>query len=263
MLVGILLFSLSLFALSSILNQDFDKLTKRIIHFIGTEISFVLFVMLFSGYTSGATVSFGSVMLAVGVVAVVYFLVLLIKLLFKYPLKHLKNKCGTVIYRYVSPIFVIFTATVIITAIVSLFMSTNVEINWFKRDVEDAYKTFQEGFETLTAPIAHTLQNLLRYLGSAAVFMLGLSVFKLRIPKVAKGILNLLICSAGFFLIWFIQMPYFYELEGMILASIVTFYGVYAVSFVAACIVIYVRNRKSEEKDEYIPQFTGRRSKKG
>lgn len=258
MLIGIFLFSLSIFALNYFLKSDFSKPTKRIIHFVGTELAFAIFVMLFSDYISGATVTFGLVMVAMVVVAIVYFFSLATKFVLTVPLRLIKRKLGKFIYDYVGPTLAIFTLTVFVTAFVSLFAATNVEI-----PLPDQWNpNLIESFETLTAPIAHTLQNFLRYLGSAAMLVLSLSVFKTNLQKVAKGILNLIICSAAFFGLWYVQMPYFYELEGMRIASIVIFYSVYLAVFITACVVAFIIKRKKEKKDEYISQFSGKRGKK-
>jgi hypothetical protein len=258
MLVGIFLFSMSIFVLIYFLRQDFGRATKRVIHFVGTELSFAIFVLLFSDYVSGETFTFGLAMVAMVVVAILYFLTLAIKFVLSVPIRLVKNNFGKFIYSYIGPIFVIFTLTVFVTAFVSLFGVTNVEI----RLPDQWNPNLIESYETLVTPIAHTLQNFLRYLGSAVMLVLSVSVFKMPISKVAKGLLNLLICSAAFFGIWYVQMPYFYERAETRIASIIIFYSVYLAVFIIACVVAFVIKRQKEKKEGYVSQFSGRRGKK-
>lgn len=258
MLIGIFLFSMSIFALNYFFREGYSKPTKRIIHFIGTELSFALFVLLFSDYVSGETVTFGLAMVAMAVVAVVYFITLAVKFILTVPIRVIKNKLGKLIYAYVGPIFSIYTLTVFVTAFISLFAFTNIEI-----PLPDQWNpNLIESYETLVSPIAHTLQNFLRYLGTSAFLVLSLAVFKVKLPNVAKGLLNLLICSSAFFVLWYIQMPYFYELEGMRIASIVVFYSIYLAVFIIACIIAFIIRRQKEKKEEYVSQFSGKRGKK-
>lgn len=261
MLIGILLFAFSIFALSYISRLDYGKLTKRLLHFAGTEIAFFLFVILFSGYISGQTVSFGTVMVAFVIVAIFYFLILGIKTLLSRPIRFIKKHLGGIIGRYIAPVFVIFAITVIVTAFLGLFLKTNVVIHETREWDPNEAKTLYETFETVITPISHTLQNFLRYLGSAAVFMAGIAVFKTKLNTVAKWVLNFLICSCGFVLLWFIQMPFFHELDNMRLYSVIAYLAAYTVALVAVCVIKYIITRKKEKNGEYISQFSGRRGK--
>ncbi len=262
MLIGLFLFCISMCVLTYILKDGYSKSMRRLVHYFGSVIAFFIFVLGISGYISNPETNFAMVMVAVLLMSVLYFLALLFRVILTRPVTALKNKFGGVIYRYIAPAVAIFAISILVTALLGHIFKVEVEINYKKNfDVENP-RIGIETWETLITPLAHTLQNLFRYLGSAALFMLGLAVYDTKINKVAKGLLNFLICTLGFILLWVVQMPFFHELDNALLISIVVFLAVYIVAFTSASIVSLIIKRKREEKEEYEQQFSVKRSKK-
>jgi hypothetical protein len=94
------------------------------------------------------------------------------------------------------------------------------------------------------------------------VLVAAVAVMFTKLPKVAKGLLNFVICSGGFIVLWFIQLDFFHELDNMRLISIVAFLISYVVIFTAACIIATVIRRRSEKNEDYVSQFSAKIKKR-
>lgn len=262
MLIGLFLFCIAFFALSYIFRMGFDRLSARLLHFFGTFLAFFLFFLVFSGYITDTASTFGTIMLSLTLVAIVYFICLGFKMLLKRPIAFLTGKAGCIIKRYIAPAIAIFAFSVIICAILAMFLKVNVKINEVEDWDPDAARSKYESYETIITPLAPTLQNYLRYLGSAGIIILGLAVFATKLPKVAKGTLNFLICTCGFVCLWFIQLDFFHELDNMRLISVIVYLSAYLVIFITAAIILFIIKRKRESSKDYDGQFTVKKRKK-
>ncbi len=261
MLIGIFLFCLALFALSYIKDLEFSKLTTRLLHFVATMFAFFLFVLAISGYIADSQSTVGTIMIALVLAGMLYFICLGIKLLLRRPIAFLSKKYKTLITRLIAPATVIFAFSVIFTSILSFCLKVQVKINEQKSWDTSADRTLYEEFETIITPLAPTLQNYLRYLGTAFVIVLSIWIFALALPRVAKGFLNFAVCTAGFFLLWFIQLDFFHELDKMRLYSIIFYLALYAVVFTAAAVTAFILKRKREKTEDYEAQFSPKRKK--
>ena len=261
--LGVFLFCASIFVIGCLTKEGYSKIIARIIHFIGTEIAFFFFILVLSGMVSETQSSFLLIVIIMLLVAILYFVLLGLKTLLSKPLKAIGKKLSGVYFKYVGPAFVIFTAAVFVSVICCMVAEPVVKINIEERVFEGTSNSnFYDKWETLVTPLAFTLQNLLRYLFSAAVLMCSVAVFKTKINPAAKWIFNFLICTSGFFVIWYAQMPFFFEVDSAKLTSIIVYFAAYVVCAVIAAICMNVLRRKKDEKDEYISQFSGRRGRK-
>ena len=265
MLFGLLLFSLSYYALKLLYCLDYGKAFVTLLHFACTLLSFFVFVLALSGFVSAA--GFGPSMLILLLVAIVYIAALGVARLMRKPLSKIpENALMCTARKYIPPVFTIFTATVIIITLFALItgalfdfkaiIKINETIDWPDERIR------YDVYETVITPIAPTIQNYLRYLGSAFVFMCGYSVLFTRLNKVAKVVLNFVILGTGFILLWLIQLDFFREINQNMLIASVGFIAVYLISFITVSIVRFIRARRSEENEEYESQFLlGGRSK--
>lgn len=265
MLFGLLLFSLSYYALKLLYRLDYGKTFITLLHFACTLLSFFVFVLALSGFVSAA--GFGPSMLILLLVAIAYLAALGVKRLIQKPLSKIpENPLTNTARKYLPPVFTVFTVTVFVITLFAMItgelfdfkaiIKINERIDWPDERIR------YDVYETVITPIAPTIQNYLRYLGSAFVFMCGYAVLFTKLNKVAKVILNFVIMSAGFILLWLIQLDFFREINKNMLIAWVCFIAVYLLSFITVSVVRIVLARRSEETDEYESQFLpGGRSK--
>jgi len=264
-LVGFAFFSVALSALSLVHKLSYSKPVKRLIHFSGAMFSFFIFVLLLSGAVSD--IDFARSMGAMLAVTVLYFVLLGIKNLLKIFLKRFsfnpQSRIRDFCVKYVLPVFVIFTAAVIIGALLAMFIKVNVVINLNGPNYPDDDRIGITTYETIINPIAPTFQNYLRYLGSALLFTLSLSVLFTKLNKFIKIAINFVINAAALSLLWLIQLDIFKELDNVALYTVVGFLAIYLVSLITVSIVLFIRARKREDDGEYGNQFmSGRKLKK-
>lgn len=260
MLVGIFLFCLSVFALSYLRRIELDRISTRLLHFFGTILAFFIFILTFSGYISYDSTSFGSIALSLMLVAVIYFICVGAKAFFSFIFSKAKiisrhsdtHAFTAMIKRYIAPTIAIFAVSVIVCAVLAFFLPVNIKINEIKEWDPDAQRTLYESYETIITPLAPTLQNYLRYLGSAAVLVVGFSFFSIKLPAAARWALNFLVYLGGFTSIWLIQLDMFKELENIALYSVIAFLAMYLLFMIFR--LIYSDIHKDD--GEYEAQFS-------
>ena len=260
-LFGFCLFSLAFSALSLIHKLSYSKTLKRLLHFAGTVLSFYVFILLMSGTVGD--LGFGSAMGVIIAVALVYFILLGIKTLIKRFVPNPKNRFTDFLAKYLLPAFVIFAAAVMLCSILALYFKVYTVINKIGPNYPTDDRIAVVTYETIITPIAPTMQNYLRYLGSAAVFMLGISVLKTKLKPYVKIPLNFIINGCGLVLLWLIQLDIFRELDNVMLYTVIGYVALYIVALITAGVIVFIRKRRKEDEGEYENQFMpGRKSRK-
>ena len=261
-LIGIFLFSVSVAALGLLDRYGYGKLFTRMLHFGGTIFALFFFVLVIGGSVSN--IGFGSSMLVVILASVLYFVLLGLKTLFKKLIKPEKLPFRSYVYKYAMLTFAVFTATVFVCMLLAKLNFFNVQINLPSTVIEsDDGRSKTTIYDTLITPLAPTLQNYLRYLASAAVFSVALSVLYTKLHAVLKAVINFVITACGFVLLWLIQMEFFKELDNTMLYAIISFVSIYVAVLVTVSIITFVKRRKAEDEEEYENQFLpGKKSKK-
>ncbi len=261
MLIGIFLFCLSVFAMFYVYRLGFDKISARLLHFFGTLLSFFICVLTFSGYISYAETSFGSIVLSLALVSILYFVCVGIKKLFT-PLisKTKSNSSGTfstAVRRYIAPSITFFAFSVLLCAILAYFLPVNVKVNLDTSWDPDAQRTIYESYDTIITPLAPTLQNYLRYLGSALFLIIGFSFLTSKLPAIARWSLNFLTYFGGFTAMWLIQLDMFKELESSLLYAVIAFIAVYLLF----AIFMFIRSDFKKDEGDYDAQFSAHKHK--
>ena len=262
LLIGLFLFCLALFTISYVHKMEFSKLSARLLHFGGTLLAFFLFFLSLSGYIADAASSFSTVMLSLTLVGILYFICLAIKTALSRPIRFISRRFGTVISRYIAPVIAICAFLILICAILGLVLKTNMAVDITTKFDPNNDKIRYETTTTVITPLAPTLNNYLRYLGTGAVIVAAIALMFTKLSKAAKGLLNFAVCSAGFFLIWFIQMDFFYELDNMLLYSIIAYLSAYIVIFTASCVIAHMLRRTREGNEDYQSQFSVKTKKR-
>lgn len=250
-LLGILLFSLSVMTLGLLDRLNMSRAFTELMKYLGTLVAFFMFVLVLSGVAAsegGLAMS----LIACLFMSILYFAARGVVLL----LKKIKNQRLWVASSYFSKICTVFTVIVFAVSFFALVSGFNVIVK-LKED-----KTFvnddvlQTVFVTVMTPLAPTVQNYLRYLASAAVLAVSVSVLYTNLGKVVKILLNFLILACGFVFIWIFGVDYFRLVSTNAMTACIVFISVYAVALVAVCVIKYVRERKSEDGEEYESQFS-------
>lgn len=253
-LLGLFLFAMSVTALNFVFKLDMSPIYKNLLHFGGTLLSFFIFVLSLSGFISdsGFTMALGSCLF----VAVIYFFVRGIMLLIRKLTKGFKNTSfAKSVSRYIPAVFGVFTLIVFAVSFFALITQLDVIIR-VKEDPTFIYDDVRQNiFVTVVTPIAPTLQNYLRYLASAAVFILAYSMLFIKANKVLKMILNFGVLTAGYLFIWIIGFDYFRLVSQNALPAIIVYLSVYLVIFIAVCVYKYYQKRTSEQTETYETQF--------
>lgn len=252
-LIGFVFFTFSLAFLGLLKNLDISAVMYRLLHFTGAIFSFFLFVLVLSGIFG--EVGLGTSMGAILVFAIIYFLCLGIKTLLT-RLVHIKeNKFTAYIKKYAPPMFVIFTATVVLAMALAMLFKVNVMINKVGPEYPYDDRIAITTWETVITPLAPTFQNYLRYFGSAAAFMLAFSLLYSKFGIGIRILINFLINAASFSLLWLVQLDFFTELDNALLYAIVGFIAVYGVAAIASLIIRSKLKVTKEITESYDNQF--------
>ncbi len=253
-LLGLFLFSLSVFSLGLIFKLEMNKIYLNLLHYIGTVFSFFVFVLAMTGYISDNGLPKAFVMCLA--VSVLYFIVRGISALLKKLFVSRKNSpVWAKMSGFSGAVFAGFTVIVFVVSLfalitqLSVIANLNIEKNFIYDDV------LQETSLGLATPLAPTVWNYLRYLASSAVFMVAYAVLFTKLNKVAKVLLNFALLSAGFIAIWILGLEYFRVASHNALPAVIVFLITYATVFTATCIYRYVKTRNAEETGEYKRQF--------
>ncbi len=261
-LLGLLLFSLSVMSLRYVYNLKISRILARLIHYIGTILSFLIFVIALSGVASSTEVPI--VLFALFAVSLIYFLLLGLSVLFKKLMSGKKiSKKIIKIRDFTYFTLACFTAVVFCVSIFALITKIKaiVTVTQEKNFVTD--KAFYETVVTAVTPLAPTVQNYLRYLATAAVFAFSYAVLFTCFKRPVKVIFNFLILTAGYVVIWILGLDYFRLIKSNILPAVIIYLSVYLVALITVCIVLYVKRQMSEEKEDYESQFSvGKKTKK-
>ena len=254
-LLGLFLFGASVISMKLIFKLNISRIYARLIHYVGTVISFLIFVIALSGVASSTALPMTVV--AVFAVSVLYFIILGISMLIKKATAGLSENPRvkkTVDFIYFT--LAGFTAIVFAVSLFALISQLSVIVRVSEEKIFVTDKAFNEVFVTVVTPLAPTLQNYLRYLATAAVFAIGYFVLFTKLNKVLKAVLNFVILTAGYMGIWIIGFDYFRLVKSNALPAVIIYLSVYLATLLTVCIVLYVRKRKSEETEEYESQFS-------
>ena len=250
-LLGILLFSLSVMVLGLLEKNGASRVFATLVHYLGSVVSFFIFVLVISGFAStveGLAVS----LIACLMFTVVYFAVRGIGVL----IRKIKNERFGVASQWFSKVCFFFTVTVFALSFFALVSGFNVIVKFKEDQIFLTDDVVQNVFVTVMTPLAPTIQNYLRYLGSAAVFALSMLVLRTKLGNVTKALLNFVILVSGFVLIWIVGMDYFRLVSTNAMIAVMVFLSVYAVVLVTVCVIRYVKARRSEDGEEYETQFS-------
>lgn len=250
-LIGILLFSLSVMTLGLLDKLGASHTFATLMHYLGSVISFFIFVLVLSGFAStseGLAVS----LVACLMFTVIYFAIRGIGVL----VKKIKNERLWVASQWISKVCFFFTVTVFALSFFALISGFNVIVKFKENQIFLNDDVVQNVFVTVMTPLAPTIQNYLRYLGSAAVFALSMLVLRAKLGTVKKTLLNFLILVSGFVLIWIVGMDYFKLVSTNAMIAVIAFLAVYVVTLVTVCVLKYVKARRSENDEEYETQFS-------
>ena len=253
-LLGILLFSLSVMALGLLDKLGTSRAFITLMHYLGSLVSFFVFILALSGIAStleGLAVS----LVACLMFTAVYFAVRGIGAL----VRKIKNERFGVASQWLSRVCFFFTIIVFVLSLFALVSGLNVIVKLREDKTFITDDVMQKVFVTVMTPLAPTIQNYLRYLGSAAVFALSMLVLRTKLGCVTKTLLNFLILVSGFVLIWIVGMDYFRLVSTNAMIAVIVFLAVYAVTLVTVCILRYVKARRSENDEEYETQFSSGR----
>lgn len=250
-LLGILLFSLSVMSLGLLDKLGASRTFVTLMHYLGSVISFFIFILVLSGFAStpeGLAVS----LVACLIFTVIYFAVRGIGVL----VRKIKNERFGVASYWISKVCFFFTVTVFALSFFALISGFNVIVKLREDKTFPTDGVMQKVFVTVMTPLAPTIQNYLRYLGSAAVFALSMLVLRTRLGKVKRVVLNFIILIFGFVLIWIVGMDYFRLVSTNAMIAVIVFLAVYAVTLATVCVLKYVKARRNEDKEEYETQFS-------
>ncbi len=255
-LFGLFMFAVSIMALGLLFKLNLSRIYINMLHFGGVLVSFFIFVLSLSGYISDGGLPMALVSCLF--VSLIYFAIRGIIYLCRCAARGLgldTNKTFSLFMSYLPKIFAVFTLIVFALSFFALITQFNVIVK-LKEDKTFIYDdVLQTVFVTVVTPLAPTLQNYLRYLASAAVYIAAYAVLFTKLNKVLKVILNFLILAAGFFGIWIFGLDYFRLVSSNALPAIIIFLSVYAVSLISVCIYKYVKARKTEITADYSKQF--------
>ncbi len=254
-LLGLFLFGAAVVSLRLIFKTGISRIYARLIHYVGTVLAFLLFVVVLSGAATSTAVPLAVV--AVFAVSVIYFLVFGAELLLKRLFADKKESISANrIAKYVNMTLAGFTVIVFAVSLFALISQLNVIVRVQEEKTFVTDKAFEDVFVTVVTPLAPTLQNYLRYLASAAVFALGYFVLFTGINKVYRALINFAVLTAGYMGIWIIGFDYFRLVRSNAIPAIVIYLAVYTVVLITVCAVLYVRKRKNERNEEYQRQFS-------
>ena len=233
-------------------------------HFVLSAIAFFMLVLVFGGFLSDN--GFGPSMAIIVIFSLCYWIAIGLKALIKKLGSRFSSK--TVIRqikRFAPAAFALFTAVLFALTAFSIIggelfdlkvtMKTN-ENSWWPEDREEVTE-----YTTIITPLTPTVNNYLRYLGSALVIVLGIALLYLKFNTVFKVVLNFCVIAGGLSLIWLAQLKFF-TLGNILIISVVSFLAAYFVTLISASIVLFVRKRRREADEEYESQFSvGKKSK--
>ena len=260
-LLGLFLFALSIMALNLVFKLNVTHIYARLIHYVGTLISFLIFVMALSGTSSVTGVP--AVVVALLLVSVIYFLVLGICVIARRLFDKIEsNKKLCFVKKYASHVFAGFAVIVFAVSLFALISQFNVIVKLKEEKTFITDKKFEEVFVTVVTPLAPTIQNYLRYLASSAVFATGYAVLFTKLNNPIRVLINFLVLSAGYMGIWIIGFDYFRLVKSNALTAVIIYLSAYIVVLLAVCIVLYVKKRKSEKTEDYEAQFSVKRKSK-
>lgn len=257
-LVGILLYALTTLALTQIKRLGYGRLMTMLLHFAGSTVAFFVFVLVFGGYITDP--GFGPSMAVTVAYAFFYWVTL--------GLKHLAsrlcaNGCESFkaqLRRWVPLAFGVFTVILFVITAVTLIgelkVTTRFQSDTYWDPMDDSVQI--KVYSTIINPLAPTFNNYLRYLGTAAVLVLGIAMLFTKLNAVVKVLINFVIVSGGLILLWPLQLDYFRldVLKENLLMAVIIYLALYVAVLIATAVVLFIRKRRKEDTEEYEAQFT-------
>ena len=259
LLFGMFIFSAVVCVSGLIFRTDHSTLFKLFAHFVVTAVAFYLFILVLSGFVSDG--NFIVSLFAVIVYGVVYFVIYgLIKLISKVlPDGLRKKKQVAFIECQALNVFGVFAVILFTLSLYSIIMGELIDLKVIVRLNENKEwlddRVQKTTYTTVVTPLAPTLWNYLRYLGSSAFITGSLLVFRLKINKVLKILLNFTVLAGGFVLTWLISLEYFYAQSSVMIISVSVFAAAYIVLLVTVSAALFLMKRKKEKVQEYENQF--------
>ena len=119
-------------------------------------------------------------------------------------------------------------------------------------------------YVTIVNPLTPTVNNYLRYLGTAAVLVLGIALLFTKANAVLKVFMNFAVTTVGIILIWPLQLDYFKlpALSNNLITAATVYASLYLAVLVITAVTVFIRKRRSEETEEYESQFSVAKKKK-
>ncbi len=253
-LLGLFLFSLSVMGLGGLFKLQMSRLYLNLLHFLGTILSFFIFVLAMTGNISENGLP--KAMIFCLAVSLIYFIVRGISFLLKKLFSSHKN--SPVIVRSSRFFGAVFLGFVIIVFAVSLFalitqLDVIVTVKEDKTFIRD--DVLQNMYVTVVTPLAPTVQNYLRYLASSAVFVIAYAVLFTKLNKVLKILLNFVILTSGYLGIWIIGFDYFRLVSKNALPAIIIYLSVYLACLIGISVYRHFKARQNEKNEAYQRQF--------
>ena len=254
MLVGIFLFALTLMLAGEIFRLEYSPLVLRLSHLFTVLVSFFIFVLALPGYVSGAGAP--AAMVATLAVAALYFVFLGLKLALSKLLSRIPVGVRGAVRGFILPAVAVFTLIVFAVSFFNLISQVHVIVH---ENVEKVFlddDIYQTSYRRVATPLAPTIQNYLRYLLSAAVYMIGYKLLFLPLGRVTRVVFNFLVLTAGYLGIWVFGMDYFRMVPENALPAVVVYLSAYLVTLIAVSAVIIVKSRQRDETEDYESQFS-------
>ena len=252
-LFGFVLFSASVAALSYVKKLEVGTLIARLIHFTGSMLAFFIFILLLSGTVT--SVGFGTAMGVTLAAAIIYFILLGIKTLCKRFVRIPRNSFTEYLNKQLPRILVVFTVIVLVAMLLAMFVNVQLMLDKEGPNYPDDDRIAITTYRTVITPIAPTLQNYLRYLGTAAVLVLSLSVMSTPLNAALKILITFVSNAASLAVLFIVQLDFFRDLDNATFYAVIGYCAVYLISLITFATVRFIRKRSREEDEDYENQF--------
>jgi len=266
LLLGILLFAVSVKALSLLKLLGYGSLITLLMHFVGSAVAFFVFVLLFGGYITDA--GFGPAMACVVVFAIFYWIGIGLKSVFVRLTSLYPESFGRWVKRFVPVIFGVFVIILFSVTAIALIGGEYFDIKVTTKINSDSYwaddRVQITEYVTIVNPLTPTVNNYLRYLGTAAVLVLGIALLFTKANAVLKVFMNFAVTTVGIILIWPLQLDYFKlpALSNNLITAATVYASLYLAVLVITAVTVFIRKRRNEDTEEYESQFSVAKKKK-
>ena len=170
--------------------------------------------------------------------------------------------------RFVPVIFGVFVIILFSVTAIALIGGEYFDIKVTTKINSDSYwaddRVQITEYVTIVNPLTPTVNNYLRYLGTAAVLVLGIALLFTKANAVLKVFMNFAVTTVGIILIWPLQLDYFKlpALSNNLITAATVYASLYLAVLVITAVTVFIRKRRSEETEEYESQFSVAKKKK-